>query len=156
MTYADTLREIADSFDLDLSMPINQVPMRYTDNSQDNNSFLNLMFIYANAEKFNNHSILTNLCKPSDHASLSVHIFIKEKLIQEKKLTIVKNSKKEKEFINELRNRVSCINTTNILNCEKLEEVCQICEVWTLAFLFNFLFLFLFSFLFFSFLYCWI
>ena len=45
---------------------------------------------------------------------LSQHI--KKEFIQEKKLAIVKNSKKEKEFINKLRNRLSCIETTNILN----------------------------------------
>ena len=37
------------------------------------------------------------------------------------KKTIVKNNKKEKEFINDLKNRISCINVTNILNCKMLE-----------------------------------
>ena len=44
---------------------------------------------------------------------------------QEKKLAIIKNSKEEKESINELRNRVSCIKITNILNQEMLEKVTQ-------------------------------
>jgi len=83
------------------------------------------MFLYANIEEFNNHSILTDLQGPFDHALLSVYIFIKKEFIQEKKLTIVKNSKEEKEFINKLRNRISCIDTTNILNYGKLEEVTQ-------------------------------
>jgi len=44
-------------------------------------------------------------------------------MIQDKKQAIVKNSEKEKEFVNELRNRISCINMTNIYNYERLKEV---------------------------------
>ena len=65
------------------------------------------MFLYTNAQKFNNYSILTDIQKPSDHVPSSVYIIIKEKFIQEKKLNIIKNSEEEKEFINELRNGVS-------------------------------------------------
>jgi len=44
---------------------------------------------------------------------------------EEKKLTIVKNSKEEEEFINELKNRISYIKITNIHNHERLKEVTQ-------------------------------
>jgi len=37
-TYTDILREIADSFNLELSTPINQVSTWYMDNPQDSNS----------------------------------------------------------------------------------------------------------------------
>jgi len=83
------------------------------------------MFPHTNIEEFNNHSILTNLQGPSFYASLSVYIIIKEEFIQEKKLTIIKNNKEEKEFINKLRNRVSYIKTTNILIYERLDEGTQ-------------------------------
>ena len=46
----DTLREIADSFNLELLMPIVQVPTQYSDNSQDSNSVLDLMFFHTNIE----------------------------------------------------------------------------------------------------------
>jgi len=59
----------------------------------------------------------------SDYTSLSVYIILKEKFIQDRKQTIVKNSKKEKEFVNKLRNRISCIDIINILNCERLEYI---------------------------------
>jgi len=39
-TYMNTLREIANSFSLELSTPIDQVPTHYADNSQDMNSVL--------------------------------------------------------------------------------------------------------------------
>lgn len=128
MTHIDTLREITDSFDLELSMLIDQVPTQYMINSQDTNLVLDLMFLHANGEKFKNDSILTDLWGPSDYAPLLVHIVIKKEFIQEKKVTIVKNSEEEKEFINKLRNRIICIDMTNILNCKKLEEI-----TWELA-----------------------
>ena len=61
----------------------------------------------------------------SDHASLSVCIVIKEEVIQDKKQTIVKNSKEERKFMNKLRNKISCIDIPNILNCEILEYITQ-------------------------------
>jgi len=54
-----------------------------------------------------------------------VCIIIEEEVIQDRKQTIVKNSKEEKEFINDLRNRISCVNATNILNCKMLEYITQ-------------------------------
>ena len=52
-----------------------------------------------------------------------VNIIIEKKVIQDKKQAIVKNNEKEKEFVNELKNRISCIDTMNILDCEILEEI---------------------------------
>ena len=60
-TYADTIREIADSFNLELSILVNQVPTYYADNFQNTNSVLDPIFLYANIKKFNNHTILPNL-----------------------------------------------------------------------------------------------
>ena len=60
-TYADTIREIADSFNLELSILVNQVPTYYADNFQNTNSVLDPIFLYANIKKFNNHTILSNL-----------------------------------------------------------------------------------------------
>jgi len=45
LTHADTLQEVADSLNLEPSIPINLVPIWYTDNSQDSNLVLNLMFL---------------------------------------------------------------------------------------------------------------
>ena len=80
-TYMNILREIVDSFNLKLSIPIDQVPTYYTNSPQDSNSVLDLMFLNVNVEEFNNHMISLNLSSPSNHASLSVIIIIKKESI---------------------------------------------------------------------------
>ena len=89
------------------------------------NLVLDLKFFQANTEKFNNHYILSSLWRLSDHAPLVVYIAIEAKFIQEKKQTIVENSKEEKAFVNELRNMVDYIDLTNISNYEVLEGITQ-------------------------------
>ena len=89
------------------------------------NLVLDLKFFQANIEKFNNHYILSSLWRLSDHAPLVVYIAIEAKFIQEKKQTIVENSKEEKAFVNELRNMVDYIDLTNISNYEVLEGITQ-------------------------------
>jgi len=54
-----------------------------------------------------------------------VYIIIEKETIQDRKQAIVKNNEKEKEFVNELRNRISCINTMNIHDHKMLERVIQ-------------------------------
>ena len=53
--HTDTLQEVADSFDLELSTPINSVSTQYTNNHQDTNLVLDLIFFQAELEKFNSH-----------------------------------------------------------------------------------------------------
>jgi len=81
------------------------------------------MFLYANIKEFNNHAISPDLQSLSNHTSLLVCIIIEEETIQNRKQAIVKNSGEEKEFINKLRNRISCIDMMNIHNSNILEEV---------------------------------
>ena len=89
------------------------------------NSVLDLMFLWANTEEFNNHSISPSLQELSNHALSVVHIAIKREFIQEKKQSIVINSEEEKAFINELRNIVGYIDLTNISNYKVLEGITQ-------------------------------
>ena len=66
---------------------------------------------------------MLNLWKPSNHILLFLYIIIKEEVIQDRKLAIVKNNKEEKEFVNDLRNRIECINKTNIYSHNILEDI---------------------------------
>ena len=53
-------------------------------------------------EEFNNHHISPNLQSLSNHAHLLVSVIIEKEFIQKRKQSIVRNSKKEKEIVNEL------------------------------------------------------
>ena len=66
---------------------------------------IDFVFLYFYIEEFNNHSIFSKLHSPSNHAFLLVYIIIEEKFIQKKKFTIIKNSKEEKEFMKELKDK---------------------------------------------------
>ena len=69
--YTNTLREITNSFSLELSISITQVPTRYAVNSTDSNLVINLMFLQMNSVKFDTHTILLDLQK-----SFQPHSFI--------------------------------------------------------------------------------
>ena len=54
---SDDLFAIADSFNLFFSFPMDQVPTRYSDNTNDSNSVLDLMFLRCDSEEINSHII---------------------------------------------------------------------------------------------------
>jgi len=83
------------------------------------------MFLKKESKEFNNHLISPDLQSLSDHVPLLVFIIVEEEFIQEKKWSIVRNSDKEKEFVNELICRLESMETTNITNCKQLEHVTQ-------------------------------
>jgi len=61
----------------------------------------------------------------SDHAPLTVDIPITEKFIQDKRCTIIKNSKEEEKFTLDLIQEFRNINTSNIYNKDTLELIIQ-------------------------------
>ena len=50
-------------------------------NSNDFNSVIDLMFLQANTEEFDTHTILLDLWSPSNHAFLAINIIIREEFI---------------------------------------------------------------------------
>jgi len=60
-----------------------------------------------------------------DHTPLTVDIVIIEEYIQTKKHTIIKNSKKEKNFLAELIESVKGLNIEYISSKENLEQIVQ-------------------------------
>jgi len=123
LTLSNYLFEIADSFNLDILTPTNSVSTRYSDNNQDANSVLDLMFLQFRSDKSDNHSIHSDWRLTSDYASLTVTIPIIEEHIQMKKQTIVKDSNKERVFVKKLIEVFKDIDTSDLLDVEQLENI---------------------------------
>jgi len=120
---SDDLIVIADSFNLNLLVSINQVPTRYSDNDDNSNLVIDLMFLYYNSSELNNHSIHSNLCLTSDHTLLTITIPITEENIDLYKRTISKNSDEEDSFIKEVIAFFSKLDTSNISEISQLEKI---------------------------------
>ena len=52
--------DIADSFSLDISKPLKNVPTRFSDNDHNAKSILDLVFLYLSSPEFNYHHIHPN------------------------------------------------------------------------------------------------
>ena len=123
--HRDTLTTIADSFQLGISNPIVQAPIRYMNNQDNSDSVINLIFLRPMLEEFNNHSILPDWRLFSDHALLIVKILIFEEDIQTRKHTIVKKSKEEYNFVVDIMNLIKGLNTNHINSKDYLEVIIQ-------------------------------
>ena len=88
--YSNTLTDIVDSFDLKLSCSIQQISTWYTDNVNDANSIINLIFLCLNSTEIDNYNILSELHHLLDYASLTVNISITKEFVQDKCQTIMK------------------------------------------------------------------
>ena len=120
LSISDDLIIIADSFNLNLLVPINQVPTRYSNNNNDSNSVIDLMFLQCDSTKLNNYSIHPNWCLISDNTPLSITIPIAKININLQKRTIVKNSDKEDLFIKEVITSFAKLDMSNILENHQL------------------------------------
>ena len=121
MSYSDSLIEFADSFDLKLSSPIYQVPIYYSNNPNNANSVIDLIFLRLNLVEIDNYFILPESRYSLNYAPLIIDISITEEFIQEKQHIIIRNSKEEEKFVSELINIIGNINTSSILDKETLE-----------------------------------
>jgi len=84
---------------------------------------IDLFFLQPNSTKIINYSILPDLEYPLDYASLVIDISIAKEFIQDKRHTIVKNSKEEKKFIFELIKGFRSIDMSIILDKNSLEII---------------------------------
>ena len=97
--YKNILFNIADSSQLKISKPTENFSTRYSDNDQDSNSILDLVFLYPNLIELNNYHTHPDWRLSSDHISISVDISIVEEQIQSSKYVLIKNSEEEDQFI---------------------------------------------------------
>ena len=80
-SYKDTLFEITDSFSLELSKSIKFFPTRYSDNCQDSDLVLDLIFLHLDLSEHDHYHIYPNWRLTSDYASITINISIIEKHI---------------------------------------------------------------------------
>ena len=118
---SDDLFIIADSFNLDLSIPTNPVSTRYSDTIGKSDSVINLMFLHSSSSELNNHAIHPEWWLTSDHAPLTITIPITEKLVLTSKFLLPKNSEEEEAFIKEAALVFKSLDTLNLSNHESLE-----------------------------------
>jgi len=124
-SHSDISLEIADSFNLNLFSPVQQVSTWYSNNTNNSNSVINLFFLCSNSIKINKQTIYPNLQHLSNHALLTVDISITEELIQNKCQIIIRNSEEKENFISDLIKAIGSIDTMIILNKDDLENILQ-------------------------------
>jgi len=83
------------------------------------------MFLRPGFLEHDNHTIHPDWRLTLDYVLLTVDISIFEKHIQTRKCILVKNSKKEDNFINNLIEAIKGINTENIQSKEVLDQIIQ-------------------------------
>ena len=123
--HCNLLNNIADSMGLYVSKSTNYVSTRYSDNQNNSNLIIDLMFFRSNLSELDNHTIYPKWRLSSDHVLLTVNIVIIEEHIQTKKCAIVKNSEEEMNFIIELIEIIKGLNTEQILSKEILKQKFQ-------------------------------
>jgi len=127
---------IADSFDLTLSSLTNPSPTRFSDTIGESNTVIDLMFLRSGSEELDNHSILPDSRLSSDFTPLLIDISISSEIIHTSKLSIIPKSEEETEFIKNVISNISAIDTSNINDIEKLEQVINLLrsivdQVWS-------------------------
>ena len=79
--HSDSLFDFADSFSLDISNPIENVPTRFSDNDHNTNSVLDLVFLHLFFPVFNLHCIHPEWRLSSDHTSITIDVSIQKERI---------------------------------------------------------------------------
>lgn len=121
-SYTETLLKIADNLELQLLNPTNSGPTCYTNNLLDFNSVIDLMFLQHNNSALHNYIIVPNLWYPFDHAPLTVKITVQKESNWNVKSTLVKDSDKEANFLQDLSHILCNIDTINICSATDLKS----------------------------------
>ena len=110
-------------FNLDLSIPTNQVPTRYLDNANNSNLVINLIFLHSGSSKLDSHSIHSDWRLSLDYASLTVTIPIVKEYVNSTKYSISKGSEEESSFINDVSSVFKSLNISNISDLTSLDKI---------------------------------
>ena len=94
--HSDSLFDISDSFSLNISNLIENIPTRYSDNDYNADSVLDLVFLRPSSPEFNQHCIHPNWRMSSDHASITIEVSIRKERISLSQHLLAKRSDEEK------------------------------------------------------------
>jgi len=112
--HSDMLFDIADSFSLALSKLIENFPTRFSDNDQNSNLVLDLIFTQPFSTEFNQHHIHLDWRLSSDHAPITIDIPIRDEDIPTKQHSLIKGSDEKNQFIEDLIQFIKNLNTSSI------------------------------------------
>ena len=121
--YSDILLNIIDSLSLGLLYSTNLVFTRFSDNDQNLNSVIDLIFLRYRSVKLDNHTIYLEWRLLLNHTPLTVTILIEEQHTNNCRCSISKGNKKEKSFIKDLIKDISSINISNLSSTKSLENI---------------------------------
>ena len=120
--HSNSLLDIANSFSLDISNPIENVPTRFSDNDHNANSVLDLVFLCPSFPEFNQHHIHPDQKLSSDHILITIEVSICKERIMHSQHLIAKGSNKEKQFIKNVIQIIKNLNMSSIQNAEILKR----------------------------------
>jgi len=128
------LLTIADSLGLELSPPINPRPTRFTDNRQNTDLVLDLVFLAPNNTGFGKHILHPEICKPSNHIPLLIKVGIREENIDIIIQSIRKDSDEKKDFIETIKSNIRILDITSMASQMDL-QVCtnQLSDIFNKA-----------------------
>ena len=108
---------------MELFYPSNPGSTRYTNNPQDSNSVLGLVFLQSNTLGFSLYTLHPELQWPSDYVLFIIKVGIKDVNIDITVQSIKKNSDKEKNFIESLRKGITYLDTLSITGKDSLQAI---------------------------------
>jgi len=124
-SHSDTLFNMTDLFSLEISKPTENLPTRFSDNDQDSDSILDLVFLWPFSSEFNNYHIYPDWRLLSDYVPITIDASISDEHISIKQWSLLKGSDEESLFFENLIQSIKNLNTLSIQNSETLKEIIQ-------------------------------
>ena len=124
--HSDSLFDIADFFSLNISKPIKNIPTKFSDNNNNANSVLDLVFLCLSFPEFNCHIIHPDWRLSSDYTLITVDISIYKERISHTRQLLVKEGDEGKKFIKSIIQVIKNLNISYVHNTDILEEIVQL------------------------------
>ena len=121
--HRNTLFDIVDFFQLELSHSTKFFPTKYSNNDQNSNSVLDLVFLWLSSSEFNNYHIYLYWRLSSDHAPISINIPIVDEHISTKWHFLIIGSDKENQFLEELTLFIKRLDISSIKSIKILKNI---------------------------------